>query len=46
VEDKMNDTSVPRLLRVKDVVRLTGIEQWRLYEMLVNRPEIAGGSSS
>jgi excisionase family DNA binding protein len=26
--------SVPRLLRIKDVAKLTGIEQWRLYELI------------
>ncbi len=29
-----NDVRVPRLLRVKEVVKLTGIEAWRLYEMI------------
>jgi len=29
-----NDVRVPRLLRVKEVVKLTGIEAWRLYELI------------
>lgn len=30
----MSGTDVPRLLRVREVARLTGIERWRLYEMI------------
>jgi len=28
------DVRVPRLLRVREVAKLTGIETWRLYELL------------
>jgi len=28
-----SDMRVPRLLRVREVEKLTGIERWRLYEM-------------
>jgi predicted DNA-binding transcriptional regulator AlpA len=27
-------TRVPRLLRVRDVERLTGLEAWRVYELI------------
>jgi excisionase family DNA binding protein len=30
----MSGTSVPRLLRIKEVEQLTGIEAWRLYEVI------------
>jgi len=29
-----NDVRVPRLLRIREVVKLTGIESWRLYELI------------
>lgn len=30
----MSGGAIPRLLRIKEVAKLTGIEQWRLYEMI------------
>lgn len=29
----MTGTNVPRLLRVKEIAGLTGLEPWRLYEL-------------
>jgi len=29
-----NDVRVPRLLRIKEVAKLTGLAPWRLYEQL------------
>ena len=28
-----NDVKVPRLLRLKEVEKLTGLERWRLYQL-------------
>ncbi len=28
-----SDVKVPRLLRLKEVEKLTGLERWRLYEL-------------
>ena len=30
----MSSTSVPRLLRIKEVAKVTGLEPWRLYELI------------
>ena len=30
----MSDVRVPRLLRVREAARLTGLERWRLYELI------------
>lgn len=30
----MSNVTVPRLLRVREAAKLTGIERWRFYEML------------
>lgn len=29
-------TPVPRLLKVPDVIRLTGLPQWRVYELVAD----------
>ena len=30
----MTEVRVPRLLRIRDVEEITGVERWRLYEMI------------
>jgi len=30
----MGDVKVPRLLRIREVAKLTGVQPWRLYELI------------
>jgi excisionase family DNA binding protein len=32
-----SEAKVPRLLRVREAARLTGLEQWRLYDLIKRR---------